>query len=323
MPKRELKEKIYLRENGKSTLSGEVLPEDVSLFDTHRDIPKAKGGIYTDDNTGVVIPIEHMIHHKTLRTREESLEDLKALFDDRIQVMKIRNKVNNQMLAYKRRTDHLNDYTMAFLERVGDRFNNELKLRDKLIVKQVNLLKKLNPLIVAALGVKGVGPITVACCLVYIDLEKADHASSLWKYAGLHRASWDRYNKDEHDKYSPGNKTLRTHLYTMADAQVKTRGAYRDLYDNYKTRLASSDKVVKSRNTKGQLIECAWKDTKPSHRHGAALRKIMKNFLADYWFVGRTLLGLPTSPVYAEAILGGTHRTIMPEERGWEYNQEV
>ena len=41
---------------------------------------------------------------------------------------------------------------------------------------------------------------------------------------------------------------------------------------------------------------------------------MMKHFLADYWFVGRTLKGLSTDPLYAEAILGHTG-IINPRER--------
>jgi len=165
------------------------------------------------------------------------------------------------------------------------------------------------------MGVKGVGFITVAHCLAYIDLEKARHASALWSYTGLHKSSHERYEKGV---AGGGNKTLRTALYTLAVAQVRG-GVYREVYDNVKTRLSMSERTVKSRNTQGKLIECAWKDTKPSHRHGAALRAIMKHFLADWWYVGRTLKGLPTDALYPEAILGGNHRTIMPEERGWVY----
>jgi len=168
----------------------------------------------------------------------------------------------------------------------------------------------------AALSVKSVGPITVAHCLVYIDLEKARHASSLWAYTGLDKSSFARYTKGQS---GGGNKTLRTVLYTLADSQVKGRGPYRVIYDRVKTRLSQSEKEVETRGTKGIKKICAWKDTKPSHRHGAALRAIMKHFLADYWFVGRTLRGLDTSPSYAEAMLGQTHKTIMPEERGWKY----
>lgn len=289
---------------------------DYSLIDTHRLKPKHKGGNYIEGNVVLSNPVDHMKEHGSYRERDIQLEKIKGIVDDRSQVMKLNMKIQNQLLAYKRRTDHLNEITKMWLEEQLINYKKILTERDKLLVKEIKEYAKLDPLTKSALGVKGVGPVTIAVCLSYIDLEKARHASSLWAYAGLDKASHERYTKNVS---GGGNKTLRTALYIMADSQVKTRGAYRVVYDNTKLRLENSDKTTKTRNTQGKLVELPWKETKPSHRHGAALRKVMKNFLADYWFVGRTLLGLPTDPLYAESVLGGNHRTIMPEERGWVY----
>jgi len=63
-------------------------------------VPKAKGGNYTDDNTRTVIPVEHMKRHDTFREREEKLEILKTILDDRRQYIKLKNKIANQILAY-------------------------------------------------------------------------------------------------------------------------------------------------------------------------------------------------------------------------------
>lgn len=305
------------------TIKGMSPEEQRALFaqvDTHRAVPKASGGEYTPDNYDVISPVEHMKHHGIYRERDTEMETLKAIIDDTEQVRKVYIKVHNQLLAYKRRVDTLTDTTREWLETQSQHLEEELTARERLLAKQVKEIAKSDTpngkLASAALGVRGVGPVTVAYCMAYIDLEKARHASSLWAYTGLDKASHERYTKGE---AGGGNKTLRTKLYTLADSQVKSRGAYREVYDNTKARLAESDKVVKTRNTQGKLIECAWKDAKPSHRHGAAMRKVMKHFLADWWFVGRTLHGLDTSPLYPEAMLGGNHRTIMPEERGWVY----
>lgn len=148
-------------------------------------------------------------------------------------------------------------------------------------------------------------------------VDAASTPSSLWKYVGLHAPSYDRYVDGE---TSGGNKTLRTVLWNTANVMVKMGDncAYREVYDRTKQRLALSEKITKSRNTQGRLIECAWKDTKPSHRHGAALRAIMKHVLADYWMVGRTLYGMSTRPLYVQEVLGHTH-IISPRERGWKY----
>lgn len=314
MSKEQLKRKITKLQEGSCDLSGEKLPQKTKLYDTHRTKPKKEGGKYNIENTATVIPIHHMEEHETLRYRKEELEKLKMIIDDREQVRKFFNKSNNQLLAMKRRTDQLSDKTIEWIGEQKDIAAKKLCEIDKDLAKFIKNIT--DPLAISALKVKGIGPVTVAYCLVYIDLKKARHASSLWSYTGLDKPSHERYTKGES---GGGNKNLRTILYTMADSQMKTKGAYRGVYDNIKNRLKNSQKTTKSRNTQGMLIECMWKDTKPCHRHGAALRAVMKHFLADYWMVGRTLLGLETGPLYPEAVLGGNHRTIMPEERGWEY----
>lgn len=316
MSKEALKVDLYQKQNGQCALTQIPLEIDPSLFDTDRKQPKADGGIYTDLNTRIVDPVAHMKRHGNYRKRSPVMDAMKEAFDARMQVLKLRNKINNQILAYERRTDTLSETTLAMLQDDLTRMNKRLASHDRKVAKLVKDVADTDILAKAALGVKGIGPITVANCLIYIDVEKAPHASSLWKYVGLHTASHNRYTKGES---SGGNKTLRTALYTMATSQEKTRGAYREVYDQAKARKAQSDQLVKTRNTQGKMIEVAWKETKPSHRRGHALRIVMKHFLADYWYVARTVQGLATTPLYPEAHLGGTHRTIMPEERGWEY----
>ena len=213
----------------------------------------------------------------------------------------------------------MNEITVAFLKRQQEEIKQERKNREKLIEKEIKKLAKVDALTEACLSLKGCGFITIANLLVYVDLEKARHASSLWAYVGLDKPSHERYKPGE---AGGGNKTLRTALYVWAGVQIKQGGPYRKIYDDTKHRLENSNKLVKSRTTQKKLVEMAWKDTKPSHRHGAAMRKMIKSFLADYWYVGRTLKGLPTDALYAEAILGGNHRTVMPEERGWAYKKE-
>lgn len=288
----------------------------MSLLDTDRKTPKAEGGTYTTKNTRTVDPVAHMKRHGTYRERDVVLEEMKAIMDDRVQVMKLRLKINNQLLANERRTDKLSDDTINMLKSHLDQAKIYEDAKTNHLTKVVKEWCVVDALAAAASNVKGVGPITILAMAVYVDLTKADHASSLWKYCGLHTASHTRYEKG---KASGGNKTLRTILYTMAASQIKSNGDYRPIYDQVKSRLEKSENIVKSRTTKGILIECAWKDTKPSHRHGAAIRAIMKHFLADYWLVGRTLAGLDTSPIYAEAMLGAGHKTIDPKSRGWVY----
>jgi transposase len=308
-----LKTRIAAAQNGLCALTDAPLDLPVSLVDTDRIEPKANGGTYDhDDNVRIVLPRAHMARHGILRERETTLDELKALFDDRVQIMRLQLKINNQLLAYERRTDTAHPDTAAFLTEQLVPIHARLMQIDKSIERALKAYP--DPVSRAAMRVKGLGPITVAALAVYVDLEKAATPSALWKYVGLHCASHQRYTKGE---AGGGNKTLRTVLWNSANVMMKLGdGGYREVYDRTKARLAGSEKVVQTRNTQGKMVEAMWKDTKPSHRHGAALRAIIKHLLADYWLVGRTLKGLPTTPLYAESLLGHTH-IIAPQERGW------
>ena len=290
--------------------------DNPSLIDTHRHTPKAEGGDYTPENYTIMTPPDHMRQHGNYREREEWMEVLKAAVDQRRQVINLHNKANNQLLAYKRRSDHLDQATVKWLEEQAKHLKKELGKFNRRVEKAVKDYGKVDKLAEVALNVHGIGPLTIAQCLVYIDLGKARHASSLWSYVGLDKPSHERYAKGE---AGGGNKTLRTALYTMADSQIKSRGPYREVYDRTKARLEQSEKITSSRNTQGKLVEVAWKDAKPCHRHGAAIRAMVKHFLADYWFVGRELFGLENGPCYAESQLGKTHKTVSPRERGWDW----
>jgi len=314
MPKKALKAKIKNLKGGACALSGAVLPlpDDPSLYDTHRHVPKMLGGTYTEENTVLADPVAHMADHGNLRERAEPLEILKSLVDDRTQTMKLALKINNQLLAYRRRTDHVNPETDAFLEQQLAPVEARLAQTDRIIAKTIKTYD--DPLAKAALQVMGLGPITVAALLVYVDLEKAATPSSLWKYCGLDKASHERYTKGEK---GGGNKTLRTVLWNAANVMMKLgEGGYRGIYDRTKARLAASSKAVQTRDTKGKLVTLPWSETKPCHRHGAALRAIMKAILVDYWVVGRRLRGLPTTTIYAQGMLGHTH-IESPTDHGW------
>ncbi len=308
-----LKEKIKKTQNGKCALTGVSLSEDNSLLDTDRKVLKMNGGIYTDENTRLVDPMVHMKRHGNYRERGKQLNKLKIIIDGREQLQKLINSFNNRMLAVKRRTDDLDKSTMEFLAEEQENVKKRLALQDRIITKHLKSMDL--EIIKSASDIKGVGPITIAYLISYIDITKAKYASSLWSYVGFHKASHERYEKGV---AGGGNKTLRTVLFNTGDSMIKCRSPYRDVYDNDKARLENSKKIVKSRNTQGKLIECEWRETKPCHRHGAAKRKMLKHFLADFWKVWRTIEELPTPNLYVEEKLGHTG-IVKPEERGWIY----
>lgn len=313
MAKEVLKTRIKKRQNGKCAITSKELAKETRLYDTDRLEPKAKGGIYMDKNTRVVEPIAHMKRHFIYRERTPELTQLKILIDGREQVRKLMNSLNNRLLAAKRRTDDMDSITEKWIKEQSKETEKQLGKQDRRIQKYIEGLNM--PIVKSAIQIKGLGAITIAYLLVYVDITKARYASSLWSYVGFDKPSYERYTKGES---GGGNKTLRTVLYTMADSMIKTRAIYRDIYDAEKLKLENSLKVTKSRNTQGKLVDCMWKDTKPCHRHGAAIRKMIKHFLADFWLTWRKLEGLDTPCLYPEAKLGHTG-IIKPEERGWIY----
>ena len=294
-----------------------IRPEvnESSLLDKHRRVKKRHGGKVEKSNIDYIEPVDNMYLNGTLREREASLEKLKVLMDERNQLLKMKNSFNNRILAYERRVDLLQESTLVFLKDSIKSCTSELKKLERRIERHMKDDMPGYPIANVALKIKGIGPMTVASILCYVDIHKAQYASSLWAYVGYDKASHERYSKGT---AGGGNKTLRTQLFSTAESIIKSRGVYREVYDNEKQKLENSLRITKTRNTQGKLIECAWKDTKPSHRHGAAMRKMIKHFLADLWFVWRELEGLETRPLYVEEKMGHTG-IIKPEERGWEY----
>lgn len=158
-------------------------------------------------------------------------------------------------------------------------------------------------------GVTGCGPAMAGVILSELDPNKARTPSSFWKYAGLDVASDGKgrsrkkehlvksvyINKDGEEAERDGitfNPWLKTKLYVLGTCFVKSRGAYREVYDGYKHRLESNP---------------SWAEKTKGHRHNAAIRYTIKMFLSDLWRKWRQLEGLEVVPPYAEAKLGIDH----------------
>lgn len=160
-------------------------------------------------------------------------------------------------------------------------------------------------------GVKGIGPAMAGVIISEIDITKAKHPSSLWKYAGLdvaedgkgrsrrqeHLVERDYVNKDGEDAKRKGitfNPFLKTKLTgVLAGSFLKqTPNLYRDVYDGYKHRLEQHP--AHQEKSKGQ-------------RHAMAMRYMVKIFLIDLYTKWRALEGLPVSLPYHEAKLSIKH----------------
>lgn len=298
----------------KKSLKKAQTQQHPALMDAHRETPKTEGGDYDPGNVTLLDPITHLKEHGNFKDRSEGIAAIKTLFEARSHALKSKVAADNRLTAIHRGVDEVERHTFNLLNHVSQMFKKEEQRLSNGLAKHVRRLAAFDELTRQCLQIQGLGEVTIAYLLVYVDIEKADTVSKLWSYAGLHLPSHQRYQKGEK---GGGNKPLRTALYAFADSVIKTRGAYRCVYDAEKERLANSEKVTQTRNTQGKMVECAWKDTKPSHRDGAAKRKLIKHFLADFLYVARRVNDLPVRNIYAEDQLG--HENIVhPNERGWQ-----
>lgn len=155
-------------------------------------------------------------------------------------------------------------------------------------------------------GVKGCGPTMSGVILSEIDIHKALYPSSIWAYAGLDVAKdgKGRGRKAEHlvkvpytDKDGKAaerngitfNPFLKTKLVgVLGSSFIKAGGKYRDIYDNYKTRLQNRQDL--SEESKG-------------HINNMAIRYAVKIFILDLYVAWKTIEGLPISDPYHVAKL--------------------
>jgi len=295
----------------------------------------------------VLDPVEHMKRHGNYREFTGARKEVHEMVDSRHSALRTKMQCLNRLLAAKRRVDSLDEATEAFLQEQVKLAGAFLKKMDAKLESKMKKIAKTDRLVKAAMGVPGLGAVTIAYCWLYLDAEgkypedypveakrgqpKAPHASSFWKYVGLHTASHERHQKGV---AGGGNKKLRTQLYITAGVQIRmngepdkngkarTRSPYLDIYERRKADRAKCTKmtmtrVAKKKGEKETLVKKRWCDVKPSHRHGDAVRVMIKHILADWWYVARDIAGLPTGECWVCKDTGTQHRTIRPQERGW------
>ncbi len=169
---------------------------------------------------------------------------------------------------------------------------------------------------------KGIGPKLAAVMISEIDPYKAETVSKIWQYAGMNSGMVLGKKKDKDgnvittgdmvrgDRPTAGyilpyNKYLKMTVCGKISGQLL-------MAENPKyTKIYKDAKNFYSTNPK-------WKDESKNHIHRAALRKMCKQFLADYYAFVRPLYGLETRVPYAEEKMGIKHHFY-----GQEENSEV
>lgn len=199
------------------------------------------------------------------------------------------------------------------------RTSSNLNALEKQALKEVAGLLAHFPISEWLLAQRGLGPTMAAVIISSFDINRANTASALWAVSGLNVVDGKapRPTKGEKLKY---NAWLRTKMVgVMAGNFLKTGSSWRQFYDDYKHRkqtqivpvCAACEGVGRKgkelcSNCKGGKSPAPWGKS-DGHRHNAALRYMVKMFLAELYVQWRTLEGLPVRPSYQEEYLGHVH----------------
>lgn len=149
-------------------------------------------------------------------------------------------------------------------------------------------------------GLRGISTINTANLLQYFGYcEKAKHASSLWKYSGLHVVNGVAPKLSNAEGQLDWNPKCRTLMYRVGDCFVKCRTPfYRDIYDQEKARqikLGSYDEKKKKMMTP----DVKGAPQRLIHAELRARRKMVKRFLVDYYEHCLLIRGIKPDKCYA------------------------
>lgn len=215
----------------------------------------------------------------------KKINQVKFLIERYYQIQEHRIALGNQLRALE---ESEQEYKM--IEWYFDQFHTI----EKQIVKDVKKALKDHVMWKWLEDVKGIGPILAGGLLSTIEIEKADHASSVWKYAGLsvnpETGRGERRKKGEKISWNPFLKTV---TWKIGESFVKVKGEYRQIYDTSKEFYQKKfPEEVKEKDSKRVLY------TK-GHIHAMSKRRSVKLFLSHFWAEWRKREGLEVSVPFA------------------------
>ncbi len=221
--------------------------------------------------------------------------------------------------SHKDAKENAPDVTVDSIFDTVDLYNSAKKIEDDLTKQLEAIVTKTPEWKLYFKNVCGIGPKMAAILIAEIDPYKAETVSKIWQYAGLNGSevfgkkkqkdgtiitTTDRVRGDRPTAgyVLPYNKYLKmcvlgkmsTQLM-MGEARGKEKGripVYTAIYEGAKHYYETNPK---------------WAKESKGHIHRAAIRKMMKQFLADYYAFLRPLYGLETRVPYAEEKMGIKH----------------
>lgn len=166
--------------------------------------------------------------------------------------------------------------------------------------------------------IKGIGPKMASIIISEIDPVKATTVSKMWQYAGLNSAMVFGKKKDK-----DGNIITTT---TLVKGDKATAGFILPYNSYLKTGVVGkiASQLMLAKNQKYMAVyegaknyyntNPKWKDATKGHINRASIRKMMKQFLADYYAFVRPYYGLETRVPYAEEKMGIKHHFAKVDE---------
>jgi hypothetical protein len=226
-----------------------------------------------------------------------TLAEIRPLIDlrDRV-IQKNRIAFGNRLAALENETDEASVSTHLRYNRWHKRFMElEKELNDDIKAEAEGI-----PIVECLCAVKGVSFTLAAKLVGMIDIERAPTISALWRYAGYAVINGERERPTKGEKLHY-NSRLKKDCYLVGSSFLKCSSPYREFYDSAKLDYETK----RPEWTKG-------------HRHNAAMRRMIKIFLAHLWMTWRELEGLTTEPPY---IIGRNgHNSIVKADRfGWQH----
>jgi len=155
--------------------------------------------------------------------------------------------------------------------------------------------------------VKGCGEVLSGQLLALLDVTKADHISSFWKFCGIYPDGVRRIG--EKIEYNPRAKTV---VYKIAVNFLRNKSQYARFYRKAKPK---EERKLEEQIKNGEVTIDGSKKMVVYYR---SIRKMTKVFLAHLWLFLRKIESLPSGIPYIDVKEQG-HRIVSWEEmKNWE-----
>jgi hypothetical protein len=122
------------------------------------------------------------------------------------------------------------------------------------------------------------------------DIARFDTIAKLWRFAGYGVID-GKAEKNQMGEKSHFNRNLKSICFCIADQFIRQQTpGYSDIYYAEKARLRIQHPEPVKEDNKNLYTD--------GHIHNRAWRKMIKQFLADFWLQWRVMEGLPVSRPY-------------------------